>query len=394
MKLILEAIKSLFRKVECGFSAVRDYADSKVSAESKKLTVKIREVGSLASDAADTAAVALSKALDAKNLATYVLPGTLSTYGNSLSVTHPKTLQNGQIFTIVPDKTSDSNDTSPYILFNNQRYTLVAGIPNDTKYGSVSANRVFKQNVPIVVMFDKSNARGLVLTRLSEPYLFLYLENDQLTSVPEFVPGFRTHQGVCRYKYMRVKSSTEGSTKLFDIQVDDEGKLQTVDMDGNVVIPQGGGGGGAGWKTVVDYTLTEGATDIIVDADANGNPFSLVFAAFAIFVPANPENTAAETSYWWYFDSSNKNVFRDIGSITGSQTNDRYIVGNVSTYGEGHKSAVTSIRGNGNFGPQDGSYLDEYFSYLRIVSKTDGNFFPVGTRVVIAGIPADGGDGE
>ena len=156
-----------------------------------------------------------------------------------------------------------------------------------------------------------------------------------------------------------------------------------------VVIPQGGGG--ASWKTVVDYTLTEGATDIVVDADADGNPFSLVFAAFAIFVPKNPETTVTGATYWWYFDSSCDNDFRAIGSLAGVQNNDRYIVGNVSSYGRGNKSAVTSITGSGNFGDKSGAGMDEHFSFLRLVCKQDGYFFPAGTRVLIAGIPADGG---
>jgi hypothetical protein len=33
-----------------------------------------------------------------------------------------------------------------------------------------------------------------------------------------------------RYRYMRVKSSTAGSTKLFDIQVDDNGTITAVEV--------------------------------------------------------------------------------------------------------------------------------------------------------------------
>lgn len=66
MKLILEAIKALFRKVECGFSAVRDYVDSKVSAESKKLAQRLGKAEILASDASYQAEDALNLAQQAK----------------------------------------------------------------------------------------------------------------------------------------------------------------------------------------------------------------------------------------------------------------------------------------------------------------------------------------
>lgn len=66
MKLILETIKALFRKVECSISDLRAYVDSKVRAESKKLTQRLGKVEILASDASYRAEDALNLAQQAK----------------------------------------------------------------------------------------------------------------------------------------------------------------------------------------------------------------------------------------------------------------------------------------------------------------------------------------
>ena len=158
-----------------------------------------------------------------------------------------------------------------------------------------------------------------------------------------------------------------------------------------VVIPQGGGGSGVGWKNVVDYTLTEGATEILVDADADGKPFSLAFASIGVYFPANPDNATAAVTFWLYCDSSSDNTLRLIGNLATTQTLDRHFTGYVAAYGNKVKALLThdsTILGN------PGVYNDEYFSRLRIYCKSADCFFPAGTRVLIAGIPADGGNGK
>ena len=166
--------------------------------------------------------------------------------------------------------------------------------------------------------------------------------------------------------------------------VDDNGKptaWQAVDM------PSGGGGGSA-QRVVVDTTLSDSASEIIIDSDSDGNVFRLREAHIVVELPTNSENAELSTSVWIYPDRVSSNPLRITGSMQ-NKTSERSIILNVFAIGNTAKNIIGSIGGNYVYAPNcpvDG--LDDFFSYLRIQSRTTGNSFAAGTRIVIWGVDA------
>ena len=151
-----------------------------------------------------------------------------------------------------------------------------------------------------------------------------------------------------------------------------------------------GGNQGTSWKTVVDYTLTEGATEIIVNADTEGNPFSLVSAGVTVLIPQNADNATGDVSVWVYFDSSKNGFVRHMYTLYGTTSNNRQIIYHVDALGDRKKT----VTGHGVLCTYSDDARDAYFSYTSLHCQTADCFFPAGTRIIIAGIPADGGDSE
>ena len=166
--------------------------------------------------------------------------------------------------------------------------------------------------------------------------------------------------------------------------VDDTGKptaWQAVDM------PNGGGGGSA-QRVVVDTTLSDSASEIIIDRDSDGNVFRLREAHIVVELPANSENAETSTNVWIYPDSVGSNRLRMTGSVQ-NKTSERAIILNVFAIGNTAKNIIGSIGGNYAYAPNCiVDKLDDFFSYLRIQSRTTGNSFAAGTRIVIWGVDA------
>ena len=166
--------------------------------------------------------------------------------------------------------------------------------------------------------------------------------------------------------------------------VDDNGKptaWQAVDM------PSGGGGGSA-QRVVVDTTLSDSASAIIIDSDSDGKAFRLREAHIVVELPANSENAESSTAVWIYPDSVGSNPFRITGSVS-NKTSGRAIILNVFAIGNTAKNVIGSLGGNYVYAPNcPVNELDDFFSYLRIESRTAGNSFAAGTRIVIWGVDA------
>lgn len=191
---------------------------------------KIGKVEKLAGDASDTAADALSKALD--NRPDVILQGTVSSNGDYISVNHIGGPVHGRIYVIIPDKTTTSGTVSPKISFNGVLYSISSGIMDGPYNTAINANALFVANRPLIVMYDKTYGFR-VINRLSRNYVELPYVDNVDDRVPVYFAGFdytSMSSVSSRYKYMRVKSSTEGSAKLFDIQVDDSGTITAVEV--------------------------------------------------------------------------------------------------------------------------------------------------------------------
>ena len=170
-------------------------------------------------------------------------------------------------------------------------------------------------------------------------------------------------------------------------------KITAVDSNGKptaweaVDMPSGGGGGSA-QRVVVDTTLSDSASEIIIDSDSDGNVFRLREAHIVVELPANSENAESSTTVWIYPDSVGSNPLRITGSVQ-NKTAGRAIILNVFAIGNTAKNVIGSIGGNYVYAPNcPGGKLDDFFSYLRIESRTTGNSFAAGTRIVIWGVDA------
>lgn len=229
MKLILEAIKALFRKVECGFSAIRAYVDSKVSAESKKLTNNIRAVENFTEEAFALADEAMGNASSAYALANHVLAATVS--GGVATIPSNTVLADGRLYVIIPSANGGigvakiKRGTTEYYVYQG----ILNGAMDTNTSNALTSSAVFHQNIPLLVLYSSTKKAFYAVSKHGVAHVTVgpqRLDNE----VPDHFYGHYSVKEARLYKYMRVKSSTEGSTKLFDIQVDDNGTITAVEV--------------------------------------------------------------------------------------------------------------------------------------------------------------------
>ena len=226
MKLILEAIKALFRKVENSIIALRI-----------STTMSFDSVNKSIQKAQNTANNALSAANTAQTTADSIQPDVIlsaKVNNNSgyISVTDTNGPVNGRVYVFVPDLTATVQVANAYVRFNGTRYDFRSGVFSAGTSTSInmSAPTLFVKNQPLITVYNGATGYFHVLNHLGYVYLRMSSVENVDNAVPTYFSGFYSLVDCRRYKYMRVKSSTEGSTKLFDIQVDDSGTIAAVEV--------------------------------------------------------------------------------------------------------------------------------------------------------------------
>ena len=232
MNLILQAIKSLFRRVENSIIVNVEALSKKITAAQNTANTanrKAMKAQAAATNAQTTADDAQTAANDAQIAANHVYKATVS--GSHATVIGLSAPEKGKIYTIVPTSTSTSGSVA-YIKVGSTQYRLRVGVTWHTTYSPSTTlpGMFFRINCPLIVWFD---------TTSNQCYCLNYVDNgkpveaSQLvnrTVAPPYIFGSDAVGNQYKFVYMRVKSSTEGSTKLFDITVDDSGTITATEV--------------------------------------------------------------------------------------------------------------------------------------------------------------------
>lgn len=224
MNLILQAIKSLFRNVHV---AIRDLNNDVENAQTaaKNANKKAME----AKNAADKTSDALDAAVTESKR---VLHATIS--GSTAVVQDAVTLENGLIYTLIPDADCNSYYSSyaAAVNVNGETLNVVCGVTNMITHSGKNrpeAGDIYRKDLPVLLMYDASKKQFQAITK--ENVAYITVSNDtKRPTLTEYVVMWDSQYVGHKVKYMRVRSSTAGSTKLFDIQVDDSGTITAVEV--------------------------------------------------------------------------------------------------------------------------------------------------------------------
>lgn len=247
MNLILQAIKSLFRKVENSIQQTATVLGKRIDkAQSTANTAKTnaskananaltaQQTAQNAQITADAAKVdaktAQTTANNAQTAANHVLHATVSGY--TATITTSVTLEDGKIYCLIPDATT-SHGGNATIKLGSISYAVYAGVTacSVTSYSAQSpgASTIFRENIPIPIMYCAKKSCFYVLSKHAHEYVEVDA-NYVAPDAGQFIYGYYTNKHAKLFKYMRVKSSTEGSSKYFDITVDDSGTITATEV--------------------------------------------------------------------------------------------------------------------------------------------------------------------
>lgn len=145
-------------------------------------------------------------------------------------------------------------------------------------------------------------------------------------------------------------------------------------------------GGALSWRKVADITLSEAATEIIINEDVEGKQFELAIATYSWFAPANADNASANTEIWILLNDNDASK-RIISNINANKTVNRTLAGQIMT---GNDGCVTHAFSGGAWaaGDFDGHPDNQFFHQLKIICRTAGNSFAAGTRIIMWGFDA------
>lgn len=139
--------------------------------------------------------------------------------------------------------------------------------------------------------------------------------------------------------------------------------------------------GAKSWRRIADITLEEDATELLVDTDEAGNALSL--QAMSVRFVLTGREGAINGAYWAYMGGTSA-LYRAITATSGSAANIRSMQGLAyffpgSMWGMWDATAIGT-----NLGTPSSPCGTRFY----IVSKTEGFFFPAGSRLVVYGIDA------
>ena len=244
MNLILQAIKALLRKVDNTITKLSDKVDnatSKLSANVEKSVSKLSTAVTKAQNTADDAKqqadyateqadYAKSAANTAQASANHVYPVTVD--GATATVVGALNLVDGYVYTFI-SRTTTTTMSNAYIKVGQTSYPVLCGInkPIVTSYSNVyvKSDTIFQEGEPVTVLYSQKKKAFYCLTRDSSANTVETAASIS-SGVPTYFYGYYTNNKAERYRYMRVKSSTPGSKKKFDITVDDSGTITAVEV--------------------------------------------------------------------------------------------------------------------------------------------------------------------
>lgn len=217
MKLILQAIKSLFRNVHNAIGGLKsDVADLKDDVVVVQKVAKNANNKAIALDAAVT---------ESKR----VLHARISS-GDAI-VQENVTLEDGLVYTLIPNADSSFSGDAR-VSVNGQYIDILCGVTrNDTYPGNnrPKAMNFFRKEVPVLLLYCASERCFHAITKEDLTYVSVnYIPRDP-SGIEYFLAWYREGYA-SKIQYMRVPSSTIGSKKLFDIKVDDSGTITAVEV--------------------------------------------------------------------------------------------------------------------------------------------------------------------
>lgn len=210
-----------------------------IAENTKKINGHTVDIGNLQKNVQ----IAQDTADSAYDSADNVIPVTGYNIDSSVGiVTKKMNLENGKLYLMIPEKNGTnfsygSNDTCLQI--NGIERPIYSGGVGGCIYGygfynslsrGVEVPRlIFVKNKPLLMIYVADQDAFYTLSLANVPVKVK--EDTKQDEIPEYFYGNNLSSVTAyRYKYMRVKSSTPGSTKLFDITVDDTGTLTATEV--------------------------------------------------------------------------------------------------------------------------------------------------------------------
>lgn len=229
MKLILQAIKSLFRNVH---DAIRDLKSDvekaqTVAKNANKKAVEAKNTADKTSNALDAAVTESKRVLHARIVDAYAFVDT------------KVTLEDGLLYTLIPNKNSTSYNSAK-VSIDGRDFGIVNGVIGPESYQpkyTQTAIYLFRENTPVLLMYCASTEQFHAIGRMDIKYIEGFT-TWRYPSGNDYVLINKSGTSVTSIKYMRVKSSTKGSEKMFDIQVDDNGTITAVEVT-DITTPTG-----------------------------------------------------------------------------------------------------------------------------------------------------------
>lgn len=139
--------------------------------------------------------------------------------------------------------------------------------------------------------------------------------------------------------------------------------------------------GAKSWRKIADITLEEDATELLVDTDEAGNALSL--QALSVRFVLTGREDAINGNYWAYMGGTD-NVYRTIAATSGSTTSIRSMQGLAYFF----PGSMWGMWSTAAIGTNLSAPISPCGTRFYIVSKTEGFFFPAGSRLVVYGIDA------
>lgn len=139
--------------------------------------------------------------------------------------------------------------------------------------------------------------------------------------------------------------------------------------------------GAKSWRRIADITLEEDATELLVDTDEAGNALSLQAMSVRFVLPWHED--AINGTYWVYMGGTS-NLYRVISTTSGSIANTRSMQGLAYFF----PGSMWGMWGSTAIGTNMSAPSSPCGTRFYIVSKTEGFFFPAGSRLVVYGIDA------
>ena len=145
-------------------------------------------------------------------------------------------LEDGKIYVLIPSASSKVA-TGATIKIGASIYPVCEGVSDcygmkgDKPYSTfeIGAAFIFVKNIPVVLLYSQETKSFYALTKSNKGYVHPQI-SAKLKQAPSYIYGKSADGYSYMYKPMRVKSSTEGSSKYFDITVDDSGALTATEI--------------------------------------------------------------------------------------------------------------------------------------------------------------------